>query len=465
MKWPHSPWLGQSASGLAAESMPLPSIRKRLTRALVVVSVAWGLAVAGVVWLVVRHEMDEVMDATLSEAGQILHGLLSYNLSQLPLHEGSTLPAPPHKEEIVWQLVDASQRVLLRSHQAPPQPLTDAARAVEQGFVTVADQWRVHASRIDNGGLVLLVAQTASERADAQLEIAKYTSGAALAVGLLCALWLSRRVRHELLSISELSAAVDDYDPLQTSSVLSPVHRLELLPMWRAISQLGARLAQHVANERAFSAHAAHALRTPLAGMVTQLALAQRASPPAAQPRLALVRAAADRLRRVVTALLALFRSGTQVHWQAVDLEELAPQLQVHGLSLQLRTPARLKADPDLLAAALANLLDNAVRHGAAVVALTVEHGPDGAVVRLQDDGPGVSAAARADLQDALATQRYEGRTGLGLMLADLVARAHGGQVQLPASPTGFSVALHLPKQPAAAAPPDWRGMPESLLP
>ena len=80
--------------------------------------------------------------------------------------------------------------------------------------------------------------------------------------------------------------------------------------MHDAISALGERLARRVANERAFSAHAAHALRTPLAGIDTQLAVAQREAPASLQPRLARVREAAGRLTRVVSALLALFRSG-----------------------------------------------------------------------------------------------------------------------------------------------------------
>ena len=69
--------------------------------------------------------------------------------------------------------------------------------------------------------------------------------------------------------------------------------RQELVPMVNAISGLGDRLASHVAHERAFAAHAAHALRTPLAGMDAQLAVAIRQCDPAVRGRLEQTREAA----------------------------------------------------------------------------------------------------------------------------------------------------------------------------
>ncbi|MFO1266659.1 MAG: histidine kinase dimerization/phospho-acceptor domain-containing protein [Rubrivivax sp.] len=87
----------------------------------------------------------------------------------------------------------------------------------------------------------------------------------------------------------------------------------------------GARLAANAAAERAFSAHAAHALRTPLAGLEAQLAVAQREAPPALQGRLARMRGATTRLSHVVTALLALFRSGSELKRVPVDVEVPSP--------------------------------------------------------------------------------------------------------------------------------------------
>jgi len=424
---------------------PLPSIRRRLSRALVVVSLAWSVAVAAVVGWVVRHEMDELMDDTLRESAQILDGLLSSQASQLPLRPGGVMPAPPHKEDLVWQIVDTHQQVLLRSHQAPAQPLADAAT---RGFTSAGDGWRVHAEAMAPGpgtaGLVLLVAQRNSERNEAVVDSSLYTAGSALVVGLLCALWLSTRVRHELQPIDELSQAVVSFDPLQPHARLPDTQRAELQPMRQAITDLGSRLARRVANERAFTGHAAHALRTPLAGMVAQLAAAQRASPEQVQPMLGLARQAADRLRRVVAALLTLFRSGSDVQVQPLNLPELVAQLQVDGLTITVLPSPGLQADPDLLAAALSNLQDNALRHGATQLHISLRDDHGTPCIVLADNGPGIPDADRLRLQAALNAQDYKDNTGMGLMLADLVARAHGGALRLPAAAVGCTVELLL---------------------
>jgi K+-sensing histidine kinase KdpD len=102
--------------------------------------------------------------------------------------------------------------------------------------------------------------------------------------------------------------------------------------------------------------------------------------------------------------------------------------------------------DPDLLAAALLNLLDNALRHGASRVEIQAEQRGTEAVLRIRDDGPGVTPERLAELQAALATQRYEQAMGLGLMLTDLVVRAHRGRLSLPAQERGFALDITLPQ-------------------
>lgn len=423
---------------------PLPSIRARLSTVLVVMSVLWGVAVSTVVWLAVRHEVDELMDQTLQESAEILFGLLSLNMPDKPYSE--QLTTPPHDEHLVWQVVAADQQVLLRSHQAPLQPL---ALRRDTGFASAGGHWRVYALPFADGRRMLYVAQRGSERGEARRDAAGVTAGAALAVGLLCALGLRLRVRRELAPIDALSSAVAGFEPVPGGAPLQAASRAELLPMQDAINALAARLAKRLANERAFSAHAAHALRTPLAGVVAQLAVAQRLSPPEAQPQLQRARAAADRLRRVVTALLALFRTGAEVQWQRVDLAELVAHLPFEGLAVGVPAPALIDADPDLLVAALLNLFDNAHRHGATQLTLRVHVGDGATLVHIADNGSGMPDTQRQRLQAALDTQNYDAQVGLGLMLADLVARAHGGQLQLPATAAGCEVVLRLGAPPA----------------
>jgi signal transduction histidine kinase len=433
-------------SGPAAR---LPSIHQRLSRTLVLISLIWGIAVSTVVWLTVRHEVDELLDNTLHESAEILYGLLSSNLARLPVESGGPMPPPVHDERTVWQIVGAANDVRLRSQHAPPQPLA-VQRSV--GLSSFGEEWRVFGIPFEAGGNMLYVAQPGRERREARIEAAGLTSCAALVVGLLCAVWLRSRVRRELEPVIDMSEAVTAFDPLDAGSRLAAATRAELVPMRDAIHGLGARLAHRMANERTFAAHAAHALRTPLAGMVAQLAVAQRKAPPEVQVHLKRTREAADRLRRVVTALLTLFRTGDDVDWQPVDLTDLLAQLPFETLSVTTDARERVAGDPDLIAAAMMNLLDNSARHGAAAATVSAHVTPEGARIVVRDDGVGLAEPLRLRLQAALDAQAYDGQTGLGLMLADLVARAHGGHLRLVQAPGGCVVEIVLGMPAGAAA-------------
>jgi signal transduction histidine kinase len=409
-----------------------PSIHRRLSSALVGISFAWGLAVAATVGLVVHHAVDDLLDSALHESAEVLQGLLAYQPGQLPL-AGGALPEPPHDERVVWQVVGPHDAVLFRSHQAPMRPLNTGQLV---GFADQGDDWRVFGVPLDGQGRVLYVAQRGRERRAARLDAMLVVVPAALLVGLLGAYWLRVRVRRELRPINELSSAVKEFDPLKPGSTLVDATRAELVPMHHAISELGGRLARRVATERAFVAHAAHALRTPLATMAANLAVAQRRASPDDRAQLQRTRDAADRLRRVVSALLTMFRTGGEAQRQAVNLDDLVSQLPFAELDLQIQPDASVSADPDLLAAALMNLLDNAQRHGATTVEFTVDCEPSGLTrLQLRDNGRGMVDSERSRLQEALDRQDYASLTGLGLMLADLVARAHEGRLLLQRQP------------------------------
>lgn len=418
-----------------------PSIRKGLSRVVMQVSLAWSLAVFAVVWLAVHHKLDEVLDGTLQESAEILYGLLKPNADRLPIGSGGSLPAPPHHERMVWQLVSGDQKVVWRSHSAPVQPLATAHR---ERWSADSPDWHVYGIPFDEAGTMLYVAQPHGERRQAQLEAALVTACGALAVGLACAVWLRRRAGRELRPLTDLSEQVTRYHPLEPGSSPPLATREELRPVRDAIVHLGDRLAQNVTSERAFSANAAHALRTPLAGLGAQLAMLQRESPAEVQPRIQRAREAADRLSRVVTALLSLFRSGGEIKPRHIALAAFVHDLPLPGLAIEVAGDVEVYADPDLLAAALINLLDNSVRYGATQVRVSLRQDAEATMIQLVDNGPGVDDTTRQRIGMALATQHYEQGMGLGLMLADRVARAHGGQLMLVAVEQGFGVALRL---------------------
>lgn len=458
----------------------------RVARALLGWALVWGVALALAAWWVVHHEMSEMQDDSLLAAAEAFAWPLSQlpQAPQLPVEPPPPAPtapampvaAPPaplvppglhHASRFVWQRVQQGPgaAVLQASAGAPASPLLPAPSA---GLSDV-QAWRVHATPLPLPGQWLLVAQARHEREEAQREAAVAVAVVTLPMAVLGLLWLRQLLRRELVPLRSLSRRLASHDPLVPGATLGPAERRELVTMHEAVDSLSARLALRVARERAFTAHAAHALRTPLAGIDAQLAVALREAPAALQPRLQRVRDASGRLQRVLTALLALFRTDQALQRDELDLPALAARLPVDGLAVQVRADQPVRADADLVTAALLNLLDNALRHGARQVVLST---PRPGVVRVQDDGPGVPAsrlqalrqglsqvqdlwapaagpgvAAQADVAGATDNAALSA-LGLGLVLAEWVARAHGGTLHLPEVAQGFAVELNLGTHP-----------------
>lgn len=421
-----------------------PSIRGRLVQALLLWSVLWCVALGGAVWVVVQDEVEELLDDSLRSVAEGLIGPLAQNRTLIA--EPDTRPsAQGGSGRFMWQLVShqGTARVVAAARGAPTTPLHAAPTA---GFSDILG-WRVFGLASGSDGQMVYVAQTTAERYEAEFKIALAVMLAGVSVALLALVWLNGRIRHEMRPLHDLSQRLTYYNPLHAGATLGAAEREELQPVHAAIDALAARLARRIANERAFTAHAAHALRTPLAGIDAQLAVALREAAPSERARLQRVRVAAERLQRVVMALLAMFRTGAEVQRVKLDLAALTAKLPVEGLMIEVQATLPLTADADLVTAAVLNLLDNAQRHGAGSVTLST---PAVNVLRVHDDGPGVTAGQRCELQAAIDAQDYEGRTGLGLMLADLVARAHGGSLVLTEEVRGFAALMRLGPDPSS---------------
>ena len=131
-----------------------------------------------------------------------------------------------------------------------------------------------------------------------------------------------------------------------------------------------------------------------------------------------------------------------------VRMAELLDVLAFNELRIEMAPDLMVQADADLLAPVLLNLLDNAQRHGADTVRIGLAITPDGYALRIEDNGQGCPEARLQHLRQALERRDYSpdsGLQGLGLILADLVMRAHGGRLYLPACQKGFALLLSWP--------------------
>jgi signal transduction histidine kinase len=425
----------------------LSSIRQRLTLSLTAGAIGLVLLISVAVWWVISEELSELLDHGLQESADLIHNVLA-NSPDPSNQPHSTRSDTEYTEHLIWQLVDQhTGTVVTRSRNAPDIPFTTSWHADVQHGVDSTWHLVTLEFRHDKQWL-LVVAQSEEERHEALIETLEYTLLATFIVCVLGIFAMNWRMRVELRPLQQLSDAVRHYDPLVPSSSPAGTGRSELQPIEQAIQDLGQRLEQRIISEQAFTAHATHALRTPLAGIDAQLALAIREAPEALRPRLVRAREAASRLARVMQALLSMFRSGLEPQRTRLPLGQLLDSTLFAGLKLVFDPRATVEIDPDLLAPVLFNLLDNAQRHKAQTVELVVTELDGTTRLSILDDGEGYTADACARMREALARQDYSpqsGFKGLGLILADLVMRAHGGQLHLLQRTRGFGLELNWP--------------------
>ncbi|HEX7188728.1 MAG TPA: ATP-binding protein, partial [Actinomycetes bacterium] len=162
------------------------------------------------------------------------------------------------------------------------------------------------------------------------------------------------------------------------------------------------------------------------------------------------VNADADRVTRLITELLDIARidSGRlAVRRQAVDLERVVRR-HVAGIVAAGQDPAtfdvqvhggipEMWVDADKLDQVMANLLENAVRHGEGRVTIVVEPEGDGAGVTVMDEGEGIPDEQRDRVFTRFWRSGRRGGTGLGLYIVRGLVEAHGGRIEVGRAPGG----------------------------
>ncbi|MFI6320233.1 DUF4153 domain-containing protein [Nonomuraea sp. NPDC050556] len=230
---------------------------------------------------------------------------------------------------------------------------------------------------------------------------------------------------------------------------VSATSRDEVGELARAFNAMAADLGEVDRQRRELVANVSHELRTPITGLraVLENVVDGVSAPDPVTMRTAL--AQTERLGRLVAQLLDLSRLDSGVRLIEPETVSLGPLVEQavreasmarEDVRITQHVPRDLavRADPDLLAQVLANLLDNAVRHSPASGLVTMAGSAQGSGVRItvSDCGPGIPETARSRVFERF-SRLDEGRTadsggaGLGLAIVKEIVELHGGSIRI----------------------------------
>ncbi len=325
-----------------------------------------------------------------------------------------------------------------------------------------AVHWRA-AGRILPDGRVLIVARAADDILDVRAGLMRGAAAGiipaillSLAGGALVSRTSERRLR-QLNAIAERIIAGELARRLPARADGDELDRLCMI-----VNRMLARLEAGVEALQAVGENIAHDLRTPLTALRVRLERSAELTDPATEAGASVVKAIQDidQALAIVTALLRIAdiqhvrREAAFVRFDLAALvreaaEAYQPVADERGVALtcDIATGATILADRQLLAEAVINLLDNAVKFtpGGGQVRIALAGSPGRPVVTISDSGPGIPAGSRAAVFQRFhrgeASRSSQGH-GLGLSLVAAVAALHRFEIELGDNAPGCRVTL-----------------------
>ncbi len=450
------------------------SLRARLTLA-TSAGLALALALAAVLLVnALRASLIRGLDLSARQGAVEVAALIDQN--RLPS------PVPVAPGTLTIQVLDASGRIsnvspgadrlvpMLPPAQAEAAARTGQARTLAGPPLGMPSLIRVVAVGAA-GHHVVIAAVSYAEVRDSLATLVKVLAiGTPLLFALLAlATWLL--TGYTLRPIAELRRGAAEVTGTGVPRDLPvPPARDEVRLLAVTLNDMLSRLADAQQRQRDLVSDTAHELRSPIASIRAQLEVALDHPDGLDWAETARdVHADTLRLARLTEDLLLLARlDGQHLRHKPTDLaalcESAAARYATARVPVRAETaaPCVLAGDQDALARLLVNLLDNAVRHAASRVCVSVREDDGWAVLTVTDDGPGIPPEdaervfrrfARLDDARDRAGEDSAGEEGAGLGLAIVrsTAEAHGGTVSLGDAGPGLRAVVRLPLVPGVA--------------
>ena len=237
----------------------------------------------------------------------------------------------------------------------------------------------------------------------------------------------------------------------------------EIGDLSREFNHMAGKLERSLQDQRQLVRDVSHELRSPLARSRVALELARLDAVPEQEEFLDRIELETQRLDELIGDLLGMARMEIEqdkAHWQPINtaalLQDIIADARFERPDGDIRTydqadHSDVLADPTLLAAALENIIRNALLHTnpGTSVDIHINNDPEYLLLNIRDHGPGVDEDKLADLlrpfvrnedsrhrSEESLEQGHRG-FGLGLAIADKVVCAHNGQLELSNHPQG----------------------------
>jgi two-component system, OmpR family, sensor kinase len=420
------------------------------------VTLLW-LAMAAVTSRMLTSEMSEVFDSALQETGQRILQLAVLDVLSRE-EEGLTqhiAALDAHEEYFTYIVRDSLGRVLLTSHKADPAQFPTFTAT---GFYQTT-AFRFYQEAAVQGTITLTIAEPLAHRQAVARELAMGLSLPLLVVIPLSILGIAYGLGYGLRPLGQLRSQLARRDANDLAPLPIDGLPVELQPIAGTMNQLFLRLHTAFDAERNFASNAAHELRTPLAGAVAQVQrLRSETKEPQTARRADAIEGTLKRLTRLSEKLMQLARAeGAQLaaatpHDVRVVLrlvvDDFARGADAGRIGLVLPPAAVLsQIDADAIAIVIRNLIENALRHGAAAP-IRVALSADG-WLHVENDCPAVASPVLAALSGRFMRGDTAGNgSGLGLAIVRTIADRTGAGFALtsplPGQDRGFRASIQL---------------------